>query len=129
MLYFCKVMVQGCDVWLGNPQIPLEAWSTSGMKAAANAVLNLSTADGWWYRSARYGVNGWIIGESKSHDKYTDAQFLYKVLEEKVMPAYQNKAAWAHMMYAAVYTAFEECSTERMVRDYYTYLYNAPYMK
>lgn len=124
-----KVMVQGCDVWLGNPQIPLEACSTSGMKAAANAVLNLSTADGWWYRSARYGVNGWIIGESKSHDKYTDAQFLYKVLEEKVMPAYQNKVAWAHMMYAAVYTAFEECSTERMVRDYYTYLYNAPYME
>lgn len=123
-----KFMTQGADVWLGNPQIPLEACSTSGMKAAANGVLNLSTADGWWHRSARYGVNGWIIGESKSHDKYTDAQFLYKVLEEKVMPAYKNKPAWTHMMLAAIYTAMEECSTERMVKDYYAYLYNAPYL-
>jgi len=121
------IMTKGADVWLGNPLIPLEACSTSGMKAAANGVLNLSTADGWWYRSARYGVNGWIIGESVSHDKYTDAQFLYKVLEEKVMPAYTNPAAWAHMMLASIYTALEECSTERMVKDYYAYLYNAPF--
>lgn len=123
-----KLMTQGADVWLGNPQIPLEACSTSGMKAAANGVINLSTADGWWYRSARYGVNGWNIGESKSHDKYTDAQFLYKALEERVMPAYQNKATWSHMMLASIYTALEECSTERMVKDYYAYLYNAPYL-
>ena len=99
--------------------------STSGMKAAANGLLNLSTADGWWHKSARYDVNGWIIGETKSHDKWTDAQFLYKVLEEKVLPAYNDKDAWTRKMYASIYTAFEECSTERMVRDYYMYLYNA----
>lgn len=122
-----RFMTRGCDVWLANPQIPLEACSTSGMKAASNGVLNLSTADGWWYRSARYGVNGWIIGETKSHDKYTDAQRLYKVIEDKVMPAYYNKPAWQHMMFASIYTAMEECSTDRMVRDYYAYLYNAPY--
>lgn len=123
-----RIMTQGCDVWLGNPQIPLEACSTSGMKAASNGVVNVSTADGWWYRSARYGVNGWVIGESQSHDKYTDAQFLYKVFEEHVMPTYYNKEAWAHMMMASIYTADEECSTERMIRDYYAYLYNAPYL-
>lgn len=120
-------MTKGCDIWLGNPEIPLEACSTSGMKAAANGVINVSTADGWWYRSARYGINGWIIGETVSHDKYTDAQYLYRVLEENVLPTYQNKAMWRKMMFASVYTAMEECSTERMVRDYYTYLYNAPY--
>lgn len=123
-----RLMTQGCDVWLGNPQIPLEACSTSGMKAAANGGINVSTADGWWYRSARYGVNGWVIGESWSHDKYTDAQFLYKVLEEHVIPTYSNKKAWAHMMMAAIYTAEEECSTSRMIRDYYAYIYNAPYL-
>ena len=126
--YIAGIMTKGADVWLGNPLIPQEACSTSGMKAACNGVINLSTADGWWYRSARYGVNGWIIGESVSHDKYTDAQFLYKVIEEKVMPAYANSTVWAHMMYASIYTAYEECSTERMVRDYYAYLYNAPYL-
>jgi len=117
-------MTKGCDIWLGNPQIPLEACSTSGMKAAANGVLNLSTADGWWFRSCRYDVNGWIIGESTSHDKYTDAQFLYKVLEEKVIPTYANQEKWAKMMMSSIYTAIEECSTDRMVRDYYQYLYN-----
>lgn len=123
-----RIMTQGCDVWLGNPRIPEEACSTSGMKAAANGVPNLSTPDGWWYRSARYCVNGWTIGESQSHDKYTDAQYLYKVIEERVMPAYYNKMAWAHMMWASIYTAEEECSIERMCYDYYAYLYNAPYL-
>lgn len=122
------LMTKGCDIWLGNPEIPLEACSTSGMKAAANGVINLSTADGWWFRSCRFAVNGWTIGESISHDKYTDAQFLYKILEEKVLPTYQIPHHWAKMMYAAIYTANEECSTDRMVRDYYAYLYNAPYI-
>lgn len=123
-----KFLTQGCDVWLGNPQIPLEACSTSGMKAASNGVINLSTADGWWYKSARYGVNGWIIGESTSHDKYTDANYLYRVLEEKVLPAYNNEEVWGHMMLASIYTAEEECSTDRMCKDYYAYLYNAPFL-
>lgn len=122
------LMTKGCDIWLGNPEIPLEACSTSGMKAAANGVLNLSTADGWWFRSCRFAVNGWTIGESTSHDKYTDAQFLYKILEERVLPTYMVPHHWAKMMYAAIYTAHEECSTDRMVHDYYAYLYNAPYL-
>lgn len=122
------LMTKGCDIWLGNPQIPLEACSTSGMKAAANGVINVSTADGWWFRSCRFAVNGWFIGESYSHDKYTDAQYLYKTLEEHVLPTYKEPYHWAKMMYAAIYTANEECSTDRMVRDYYAYLYNAPYI-
>ena len=122
-----KLMTRGCDVWLGNPQIPLEACSTSGMKAAANGVLNLSTADGWWYRSCRYAVNGWIIGESHSRDKHIDAEYLYRVLEEKVLPCYYDEEIWSAMMMSSIYTALEECSTERMCRDYYRYLYNSPY--
>ena len=121
------LMTKGCDIWLGNPEIPLEACSTSGMKAAANGVVNLSTADGWWYRSCRYAVNGWTIGETVSHNKRIDAIYLYKVLEEKVFPAFYDKEVWGEMMLSSVYTAMEECSTDRMCRDYYRYLYNAPY--
>ncbi|MBS1791762.1 MAG: alpha-glucan family phosphorylase [Acidobacteria bacterium] len=43
-----RSMVQGADVWLSTPRRPFEASGTSGMKAAANGVLNLSTLDGWW---------------------------------------------------------------------------------
>lgn len=123
-----SLMTKGSDVWLGNPKIPEEACSTSGMKAAANGVVNLSTADGWWYRSCRYGVNGWTIGESVSRDRTTDAVYLYEALEQKVFPAFRQKDVWAHMMLASIYTAEEECSMERMCRDYYAYLYNAPFM-
>lgn len=122
-------MTKGCDIWLGNPEIPLEACSTSGMKAASNGVVNVSTADGWWYRSCRYSVNGWTIGESSSRDKYTDAQYLYNLLEDKVLPTYQVPEHWVKLMFASIYTAMEECSTDRMVLDYYAYLYNAPYIK
>ena len=123
------MMTKGCDVWMGNPQIPQEACSTSGMKAACNGLPNLSTPDGWWYRSLREGVNGWAIGEYYSKDYHEDAKHLYDAIENKVMPAFANKEIWAHMMYAAIYTAKEECSTERMCMDYYTYIYNAPYLE
>ena len=43
-----RFLVQGVDVWLNNPRRPMEASGTSGMKAAVNGVLNLSTLDGWW---------------------------------------------------------------------------------
>ncbi len=122
------LMTKGCDVWMGNPQIPQEACSTSGMKAASNGLPNLSTPDGWWYRSLREGVNGWAIGEYYSKDYHEDAKHLYDAIENKVMPAFADKEIWSHMMYAAIYTAKEECSTERMCMDYYTYIYNAPFL-
>ena len=43
-----RFLVQGVDVWLNTPRRPLEASGTSGMKAGANGVVNLSVLDGWW---------------------------------------------------------------------------------
>ncbi|MDP6946517.1 MAG: alpha-glucan family phosphorylase, partial [Myxococcota bacterium] len=43
-----RELVQGVDVWLNTPRRPKEASGTSGMKAAANGLLNLSILDGWW---------------------------------------------------------------------------------
>ena len=60
-----RYLVQGCDVWLNNPRKPLEASGTSGMKAAANGVLNVSIGDGWWPEGFVAG-NGWLIDPATS---------------------------------------------------------------
>ena len=57
-----RLLVSGCDVWLNNPQRPLEASGTSGIKAAMNGVLNLSILDGWWPEGCWHGSTGWQIG-------------------------------------------------------------------
>jgi starch phosphorylase len=59
-----RTLVQGCDVWLNNPLPPLEACGTSGMKAALNGGLNLSTrydgANGWEIPSADGVPSAWV---------------------------------------------------------------------
>ena len=61
-------LVQGVDVWLNTPRVPLEASGTSGMKAAMNGVLNLSMLDGWW-PEAYDGTNGWAIDGGEHGDE------------------------------------------------------------
>src|SRR5690606_39006213 len=80
-----KALVQGVDVWVNTPTRMEEASGTSGMKAAANGVLNLSIADGWWPEAAD-GGNGWTIGGSQVYGDHelqnqADATALYRLLE------------------------------------------------
>ena len=68
-----RCMVQGCDIWLNTPLRPLEASGTSGMKALANGVINVSTLDGWWDEAwsmgqASEGDIGWAIGGGEHYD-------------------------------------------------------------
>ena len=90
-----RFLVQGVDVWLNNPRRPLEASGTSGMKAAANGVVNVSVLDGWWDEGWT-GDNGWAIGgRETNHDEgaqdWADAQDLYRILEEELIPAYYER--------------------------------------
>jgi starch phosphorylase len=64
-----KMMVAGVHAWLNTPKRPLEASGTSGMKAALNAVPNISTMDGWWVEGYHNGKTGWKFGiETKVSD-------------------------------------------------------------
>jgi len=62
-----RYLVQGADVWLNTPLRPREASGTSGMKATANGVLNLSILDGWWDEAYQPEV-GWAIGRGEMYD-------------------------------------------------------------
>ena len=132
-LRVARFMVQGVDVWLNNPRRPLEASGTSGMKAAANGVVNLSVLDGWW-DEGWLGDNGWAIGgrevnpDEQAQDR-ADAQALYGLLEEQVSPLYYERGAgdlpegWLAEMRRSIASTIWRFSTIRMLHDYVEQLY------
>jgi len=128
-------LVAGCDVWLNLPRPPLEASGTSGMKAALNGGLNLSVLDGWW-SEAFDGKNGWGIrseagGDDGAQDA-RDAEALYRVLEQQVVPAFYDRGpdgiplAWVASIKASLRTVGSAFTTGRMLTEYIERLYRAP---
>lgn len=129
-----RAMVQGVDVWLNTPRRPLEASGTSGQKAAANGVLNLSVLDGWWeeaWEDTRPlgGSGGWAIGHGEDYpdpeeQDRIEAEALYALLEEEVVPAFYQRAAgglpraWIQRMQASITRLCATYNTHRMVREY-----------
>jgi len=88
-----KQLISGSDIWLNVPQKPLEACGTSGMKAALNGCLNLSTYDGWWIEGVKkVEKSGWIVGSKneKNNDK-KDAASIYDLLEKEIIPLYYEE--------------------------------------
>ena len=89
-----RYLVQGVDVWLNTPRRPLEASGTSGMKAALNGVVNVSILDGWWVEGysedTGFAIGGeWIASSDEAQDA-ADAEALFAVLEQKVVPAFYD---------------------------------------
>lgn len=128
-----RFLVQGVDVWLNNPRRPLEASGTSGMKAAQNGVPNLSVLDGWWDEGYA-GDNGWAIGGRESDpdeaaQDWSDAQSLYRLLEEDLIPRYYDRDAagvpkrWVDVMRRSMATSLWRFSTTRMLHEYTEQLY------
>ena len=128
-----RFLVQGVDVWLNNPRRPLEASGTSGMKAAANGVVNVSVLDGWWDEGWT-GDNGWAIGGRETNpdegaQDWADAQDLYRILENELIPAYYERDAdglpqrWMQLMRNSIASTIWRFSTTRMLHEYVERLY------
>lgn len=128
-----RVLVQGVDVWLNNPRRPLEASGTSGQKVVLNGGLNCSVLDGWW-AEAYDGENGFAIGTGRTHSVQEiqderDAQDLYRVLTEEVIPLYFERdqddlpQQWIGRMKRAIRTLGWRFNADRMVMDYATHSY------
>lgn len=127
-----RYLVRGVDVWLNVPRRPMEASGTSGMKAAMNGVLNASILDGWWIEGFD-DTNGFAIGgDSLMLDEEmdaADAASLYETIEDRIVPAYYSVDAeglrrdWIRMMRSSIATLTPAFSSDRMVRDYLTEIY------
>ena len=124
----CRHLIQGVDVWLNNPRRPLEASGTSGQKVVLNGGLNLSVLDGWWAEGFD-GRNGFAIGTGTQHvsgevSDERDAECLYDVLENRVVPLFYNRdvdglpGQWVRMMMHSIASLAWRFSAHRMLMDY-----------
>jgi starch phosphorylase len=98
-----------------------------------NGVLNASVLDGWWCEG-HDGNNGWAIGdtpcdvESRSDDA-ADAESLYRLLEEQIVPLYYDCDAqgiphgWTRMVKESLRTIVPRFSARRMLKDYVQEMY------
>jgi starch phosphorylase len=132
-MHVARYLVQGCDVWLNNPVAPLEACGTSGQKAAANGVPNLSILDGWWEEGFN-GSNGWGVGTPGGKGggdavDAADAAEIFETIERKVVPLYYDRGAdglprgWIKVMRESIRSSAPRFSGSRMVKEYVDRLY------
>ncbi len=106
-----KYIISGVDIWLNNPQPPLEASGTSGMKAALNGIPSLSVRDGWWVEGCVEDRTGWAIDEF-------DDDSIYKQMEHAAQQIGASPTAYAEVMQQAIAVNGSFFNTQRMVEQY-----------
>lgn len=119
-------ILSGVDVWLNNPEPPLEASGTSGMKAALNGIPNFSVLDGWWLEGCVEGITGWAIGEGRAGKEFEKAELesMYTKLDQTILPLYyKDKEAWGRVQRHAIALNASYFNTHRMMMEYLTEAY------
>lgn len=129
-LTLSKRMKQAADLWLNNPRVPREASGTSGMTAAMNGAVNLSTDDGWIPEFINHGNNGFVVPKAdyanmtvQEQDQY-DLDTIYDLLENQVLPLYYNDYnTWRQIMKNGMRDVQLQFDSNRMAHEYYEMLY------
>ena len=130
-MLLARNLVQGCDVWLNNPEYPMEASGTSGEKAGINGVVNVSVTDGWWDEGYD-GSNGFAV--TPVHDaRIRDAEEgrqLLDILEHQVVPLYYGEhnhgyaPEWVQISKNSMKTLIPRFNSARQVMDYVRLFYS-----
>ena len=121
-----RLLKAGADVWLNNPAAPFEACGTSGQSAAMKGTLNISTPDGWYLEADemnffRFGIDYHCLGQDK-----IDSLQLIDCIDNRVLPLYYSadKNPWYEMALRAKKEAERNWSSDRMLADYITRVYD-----
>ena len=130
-LALSKSMKQGSDLWLNNPRVPREASGTSGMSAAMNGSVNLSTDDGWIPEFAKHGENSFVV-QKCDYDNMSiydqdnhDLNKLYEILENEILPMYYDRPdEWRKVQHTAMDDVKHAFNSDRMADEYYKQIYN-----
>ena len=127
-LALSKVLKDGADLWLNTPIVPREASGTSGMTAAMNGAVNVSTNDGWiceFEKDNGPEQNAFIIptapeGNPDEHDR----NHLFRLLEEDILPMYYERPAdWQALQLRSMNDVNAYFTSARMAREYYQIMY------
>lgn len=130
-LALSKALKQGSDVWLNNPRVPREASGTSGMTAAMNGSVNLSTMDGWIPEFAKHGHNCYVVPEADQGlphamvDEF-DRVNLMDVLENEILTTYYDQPKnWLEVVKNGMKEVIPFFDSDRMADEYYKVMYAA----
>jgi starch phosphorylase len=130
-LELSAALKKGSDIWLNTPRRPMEASGTSGMTAAMNGSVNLSTQDGWIPEFSKDKENSFIlpIADLKldfDGQDNQDYENLLSVLEDEIVPLYYNKPdEWYKVVKQGVDDVSPAFDSKRMAREYYEQIFNA----
>jgi len=124
-----KLLKRGSDGWLNVPRLTHEASGTSGMAAAMNGSVNIGLPDGWFPEFAKHGVNSFVVQpcdsnlpEAQQDDQ--DAEHLYDLLENTVLPLYYNQPAqWLQVVKQGMIDILPQFDSKRMAAEYYSNSY------
>lgn len=130
-LALSRRLKQGSDIWLNTPRVPREASGTSGMTAAMNGSVNLSTDDGWICEFKNPGINSFVVPnpgyaqmDRGQQDEYDRLQIM-RILQEEVLPRYYHRQEeWLTIVKQGLDDVMAYFESGRMAREYYEQLYN-----
>jgi starch phosphorylase len=128
-LRLSRLLKRGADIWLNTPRITREASGTSGMSAAMNGAINLSTIDGWFAEFYKDKINSFAIPAVDASLDYEiqddlDSRSLMDILEDVVVPMYyEDKTGWMNIVKHSMSDVVPYFDSDRMLNEYYEKLY------
>ena len=125
-----KLLKDGSDGWLNTPIVNREASGTSGMTAAMNGAVNISTNDGWIPEFAKPGENCFLVPTADPLLPYhardeQDRDHLFNLIETEIMPMYYERPAdWQALVLRSMNDVNAFFGANRMAAEYYEQIYD-----
>ncbi|QHT71300.1 alpha-glucan family phosphorylase [Rhodocytophaga rosea] len=124
-----RMLKQGADIWLNTPRLTHEASGTSGMTAAMNGAINMSTQDGWIPEFAKHLHNSFVLPAADTrlpvHEQDAiDNKNLMQRLEQEIVPMYYRQGKqWLEIQKNSMREILPSFDSDRMAKEYYEKVY------